>query len=96
MNVAQARRGKRKKQEIDRQADRAEDQHPGTAGSRKREKPRGIPGKLCRREIEEQTGEALDGVVDAFRINWVWMPPWGPEKITEDGREMMRAIGFSI
>ena len=46
--------------------------------------------------IEEQTGDALDGVVEAFRINWVWMPPWGPEKITEDGREMMRAIGFSI
>jgi metal-sulfur cluster biosynthetic enzyme len=45
--------------------------------------------------IEEQTAEALDGVVEAFRINWVWMPPWGPEKITEDGREMMRAIGFS-
>jgi metal-sulfur cluster biosynthetic enzyme len=46
--------------------------------------------------IEEQTGDALDGVVEAFRINWVWMPPWGPERITEDGREMMRAIGFSI
>lgn len=46
--------------------------------------------------IEEQTADALDGVVEAFRINWVWMPPWGPEKITEDGREMMRAIGFSI
>jgi metal-sulfur cluster biosynthetic enzyme len=46
--------------------------------------------------IEEQTGDALDGVVEAFRINGVWMPPWGPEKITEDGREMMRAIGFSI
>ncbi len=46
--------------------------------------------------LEEQTGEALDGVVDAFRINWVWMPPWGQEKITEDGREQMRAIGFSI
>jgi metal-sulfur cluster biosynthetic enzyme len=46
--------------------------------------------------IEEQTAEALDGVVEAFRINWVWMPPWGPEKITEDGREMMRAIGFAI
>ena len=46
--------------------------------------------------IEEQTAEALDGVVEAFRINWVWMPPWGPEKITEDGREMMRSIGFSI
>ena len=46
--------------------------------------------------LEEQTAQALDGVVDAFRINWVWMPPWGPEKITDDGRDMMRAIGFSI
>lgn len=46
--------------------------------------------------LEEQTADALDGVVEAFRINWVWMPPWGPEKITEDGKEQMRAIGFSI
>ncbi len=46
--------------------------------------------------IEEQTAQALDKVVEAFRINWVWMPPWGPERITEDGKEMMRAIGFSI
>ena len=46
--------------------------------------------------IEEQTAAALDGVVDAFRINWVWMPPWGPERITEDGKEQMRAIGFAI
>jgi metal-sulfur cluster biosynthetic enzyme len=46
--------------------------------------------------IEEQTAASLDGVVDAFRINWIWMPPWGPEQITDDGKEMMRAIGFSI
>jgi metal-sulfur cluster biosynthetic enzyme len=46
--------------------------------------------------LEEQTANALDGHVDAFRVNWVWMPPWGPEKITEDGREQMRAIGFAI
>jgi metal-sulfur cluster biosynthetic enzyme len=46
--------------------------------------------------LEEQTAEALDGHVEAFRINWVWMPPWGPELITEDGREQMRSIGFSI
>src|SRR4029453_14509555 len=44
--------------------------------------------------LEEQTAEALDGVVDAFRINWVWMPPWGPERITDDGRDMRRALGF--
>jgi metal-sulfur cluster biosynthetic enzyme len=46
--------------------------------------------------IEEQVGQALDGVVDDWRLNWVWMPPWGPEKITEDGRDQMRALGFNI
>ncbi len=46
--------------------------------------------------IENDIAEALDGVAKAFRINWVWMPPWGPERITDDGRDMMRALGFSI
>lgn len=46
--------------------------------------------------IEEEMANALDGVVERFRINWVWMPPWGQERITEDGRDMMRALGFSI
>jgi metal-sulfur cluster biosynthetic enzyme len=46
--------------------------------------------------IEEQAREALDGLVADFRINWVWMPPWGPENITEDGREQLRALGFNI
>jgi metal-sulfur cluster biosynthetic enzyme len=46
--------------------------------------------------LEEQTAQALVGIVDQFRINWVWMPPWGPEKITDDGRDMMRALGFSM
>lgn len=46
--------------------------------------------------IEDQAGTSLEGLVSSFRINWVWMPPWGPEKITEDGRAMMRALGFNI
>jgi metal-sulfur cluster biosynthetic enzyme len=46
--------------------------------------------------IEDQARDALDGVVADFRINWVWMPPWGPENITEDGREQLRALGFNI
>ena len=46
--------------------------------------------------IDDQSASALDGIVDGFRINWVWMPPWGPERISDDGRDMMRAIGFSI
>jgi metal-sulfur cluster biosynthetic enzyme len=46
--------------------------------------------------IEDQTREALEGLVTDFRINWVWMPPWGPENITDDGREQLRALGFNI
>lgn len=46
--------------------------------------------------IEEQAGEALKDLVTDFRINWVWMPPWGPEHITDDGREQLRALGFNI
>lgn len=46
--------------------------------------------------IEDQTRAALDGLVDDFTINWVWLPPWGPDKITDDGREMLRALGFNV
>ena len=48
--------------------------------------------------IEEQARAALTGpgMVDDIRINWVWMPPWGPEKITDDGREQLRALGFRV
>jgi len=46
--------------------------------------------------IEDQTRVALDGLVNDFRINWVWLPPWGPDKITEDGREQLRALGFNV
>jgi metal-sulfur cluster biosynthetic enzyme len=46
--------------------------------------------------IEDQTRSVLDGVVDDVRINWVWMPPWGPDKITDDGREQLRALGFNV
>ena len=46
--------------------------------------------------IEEQAHAALDGLVADFRINWVWLPPWGPDKITDDGREQLRALGFNV
>jgi hypothetical protein len=26
----------------------------------------------------------------------VWMPPWGPNMITEEGREQLRALGFNV
>ena len=46
--------------------------------------------------IEDQTTAALEGLVNGHTINWVWMPPWGPEKITDDGREQLRALGFRV
>ena len=46
--------------------------------------------------IEDQAASALEGLVNGVRINWVWMPPWGPDTITEDGREQLRALGFNV
>jgi metal-sulfur cluster biosynthetic enzyme len=45
--------------------------------------------------IEQQTARALDGIVDKWRLNWVWMPPWGPDRITDDGRAQMRAASVT-
>ncbi len=47
--------------------------------------------------IEDQARGALvrSGLCDDLRINWVWMPPWG-DKITDDGREQLRALGFTV
>jgi metal-sulfur cluster biosynthetic enzyme len=50
--------------------------------------------------IEDQASAALTGgpapLADDVRINWVWMPPWGPDKITDEGREQLRALGFTV
>ena len=46
--------------------------------------------------IADQTNGALEGLANDVVINWVWMPPWGPDKITDDGREQLRALGFNV
>lgn len=48
--------------------------------------------------IEDQSRSALvgAGLVKEIKINWVWNPPWGPDKITDDGREQLRALGFTV
>jgi len=51
--------------------------------------------------IEDQARSALcsgpgGGLVDDMRINWVWIPPWGPDKITDEGRDQLRALGFNV
>ncbi|PZG21729.1 metal-sulfur cluster biosynthesis protein [Micromonospora craterilacus] len=51
--------------------------------------------------IEDQTRQALTtgpggGLVNEIRINWVWLPPWGPDKITDEGRDQLRSLGFNV
>jgi metal-sulfur cluster biosynthetic enzyme len=50
--------------------------------------------------IEDQANSALTGgakpLAAEVKSNWVWMPPWGPEKITDEGREQLRALGFNV
>ena len=46
--------------------------------------------------IEDQTRAALAGMTNDVKINWVWMPPWGPDKISDDGRDQLRALGFTV
>ncbi len=48
--------------------------------------------------LEDQAQQAVvgNGVAESLTLNWVWMPPWGPHMITEEGREQLRALGFSV
>ncbi len=46
--------------------------------------------------IEDQTRSVLQDLTSDVKINWVWMPPWGPNRISDDGREQLRAIGFTV
>ena len=46
--------------------------------------------------IEDQARQVLADLTSNVKINWVWMPPWGPNKITDEGREQLRAIGFTV
>ncbi|MCK7637011.1 metal-sulfur cluster assembly factor [Corynebacterium pygosceleis] len=48
--------------------------------------------------LEEQAETAVvgSGTASKLDLEWVWRPPWGPHMITEDGREQLRALGFSV
>ena len=48
--------------------------------------------------IEDQATAAVLGntTAEELLLNWVWMPPWGPQMITEEGREQLRALGFAV
>ncbi|WP_455130712.1 metal-sulfur cluster assembly factor [Propionibacterium acidifaciens] len=47
-------------------------------------------------QLEWGAQSALDGIVNSVTINWVWLPPWSLDRITDDGREQLRYIGFNV
>ncbi|MFC3835016.1 MULTISPECIES: metal-sulfur cluster assembly factor [Deinococcus] len=49
---------------------------------------------LIRADAEMAVGR-LDGVTDVS-VEFVWTPPWGPDKMTEDGKRQMRMFGFNV
>jgi metal-sulfur cluster biosynthetic enzyme len=46
--------------------------------------------------LEYDTQLALEGLVNSVTLNWVWLPPWSLEMITDDGREQLRSIGYNL
>ena len=47
-------------------------------------------------QIEWEAQAALGQLARSVTINWVWLPPWTIDMITDDGREQLQAIGFMI
>ena len=38
---------------------------------------------------------SLDGVEDC-KVDMVWSPPWTPERLSDDGRFSLQAMGFPV
>ncbi|MEW6421634.1 MAG: metal-sulfur cluster assembly factor [Deinococcota bacterium] len=49
---------------------------------------------LIRADAEMAVGR-LEGV-NEVNVEFVWTPPWGPDKMTEDGKRQMRMFGFNV
>jgi metal-sulfur cluster biosynthetic enzyme len=48
--------------------------------------------------IEDQIRTAIvdAGLVRSFAVSWVWSPAWTPARVSADGRDQLRAVGFSL
>lgn len=45
--------------------------------------------------MENQIRSVLSEMDTEFAVQWEWLPSWRPQDISEDGREQLRAIGFT-
>ena len=55
----------------------------------------GCPVQDLIRSDAELAVMRLDGV-NQVNVEFVWSPPWSPEKMTEDGKRQMRMFGFNV
>lgn len=46
--------------------------------------------------IEYSAELATEGLVNSLTVNWLWLEVWTPARLTEDGREQLRAFGLNI
>ncbi len=47
-------------------------------------------------KIEYDIRYVLESLAKTVTVNWVWLPPWSLEMITDDGREQLRAVGYNL
>jgi len=47
-------------------------------------------------QLEWDTQQALGGLVNSVEVNWVWLPPWTLDRITDEGRDQLRSIGYML
>lgn len=47
-------------------------------------------------QIEYEAQAVLSTLANSVVVNWVWLPPWSIDLITDDGREQLQALGFMI
>lgn len=55
----------------------------------------GCPVQDLIRSDAEMAVMRLEGV-NRVNVDFVWSPPWSPEKMTEDGKRQMRMFGFNL
>ena len=46
--------------------------------------------------LEYSAELATEGMVNSLTINWLWLEVWTPARLTEEGREQLRAFGLNI
>lgn len=53
----------------------------------------GCPATALMEFTAREAVGTVDGVGQVF-VHWTFDPPWSPERMTEEGREMLQALGF--